>query len=65
MALDLNEKIGIHFTREEWAVIVIGLSHVGPTQKIDEISDWLTQQIQHAAAPVGVIVRTLTKNGNG
>jgi len=26
MALDLEEKISIYFTREDWAVIAIGLA---------------------------------------
>jgi hypothetical protein len=65
MALDLNEKIGIHFTREEWAVILIGLAHVSHGPKIDAIAEKLTSNVQGCAAPVGVLVRTLAKNGNG
>lgn len=65
MPLDLEEKIGCHFTREEWAVIAVGLAYVSHGPKMDAIAERLLGNVQHAAAPVGVIVRTLAKNGNG
>ena len=65
MALDLEEKISIYFTREEWAVIAIGLAYASHGPKMDAIAERLLGNVQGCAAPVGVIVRTLAKNGNG
>ena len=58
--LDLDEKIGIHFTREEWAVVLIGLAHIDAVSpRLAAIAEKLTDDVQQCAAPVGVLARVL------
>lgn len=61
MPLDLNEKISIPLTREEWAVVIFGLASVNHAPPIDVIAETLCDKIQFCAAPLGVLVRVLAK----
>lgn len=62
MSLDLKEKVAIPLTREEWAVVVFGLSALSHGPKINGIAERLAGHIQQCAAPLGVMVRTLEAN---
>lgn len=59
--IDLAENIRMALTREEWAVILVGLSNVpdNSAPRLKKMADRLTDHIQQHAAPVGVLVRVL------
>lgn len=63
---NLDEAIGIHLTREEWAVVLMGLSFL-PTSnaRIHGVAQTLSGLIQNAAAPVSVINEVIAKHAGG
>jgi hypothetical protein len=62
--LDLAENVRIVLTREEWAVLLIALTHLGvmpdTPRATEKIADRLSDLIQEHAAPVGVLTRVVS-----
>lgn len=65
MPLDLQEKIALEFTRQEWAVIILGLAHYDHPGRTTDIAEGLCEKIGHAAAPIGVLSRVLAEARGG
>lgn len=61
--LDLAENVSMTLTREEWAVLLIALAHLGvmpdTPRATEKIADRLNDHIQQHAAPVVVLMRVV------